>query len=158
MPAIPLNSTLEQTMIPSTEKVKAKLELLLDYCTRYYDRQFYTRTNMNKDVVSKFEHLLKGYYRSEKPLFNGIPTVKYCGTELNMSSNYLSDLLKKETGKNAHEHIHDFLIDKAKTNLLGSEEPISQIAYDLGFEYPQHFAKLFKSKTGMSPSQYRTVN
>ena len=142
----------------SQKLIISNIELLLDYCTRYYDRQFYTRTNLNKDIVSKFEHLLREYYQSDKPLFHGFPTVKYCGAEMNMSPNYLSDLLKKETGKNAHEHIHDFIIDKAKTNLLGSSESISQIAYDLGFEYPQHFAKLFKSKTGMSPSEYRTLN
>jgi AraC-like DNA-binding protein len=138
--------------------IVANIELLLDYCTRYYDRQFYTRENLNKDMVSKFEGLLKEYYDSGKALELGVPSVKYCGTELNMSSNYLSDLLKKETGRNAQEHIHYYVVDKAKTILLSSTETVSQIAYELGFEYPQHFSKVFKKKTGMSPAEYRGVN
>ncbi|MEZ4989259.1 MAG: helix-turn-helix domain-containing protein [Saprospiraceae bacterium] len=142
----------------SQKLIISNIELLLDYCTRYYDRQFYTRTNLNKDLVSKFEHLLTSYYQSDKPIHQGIPSVKYCGEALNMSPNYLSDLLKKETGRNAQEHIHAYLIDKAKTKLLGSVEPVSSIAYDLGFEYPQHFSKIFKAKTGMSPSEYRNLN
>lgn len=139
----------------SQKLMVANIELLLDYCLRYYDRQFYTRTNLNKDFVTKFEQLLKNYFNSDQPLELGVPTVKYCGQALNMSPYYLSDLLKKETGKNAQEHIHYYLIEKAKMNLLGSTHSISQIAYGLGFEYPQHFSKIFKRKTGMSPSQYR---
>ena len=134
------------------------IELLLDYCTRFYDRQFYTRTNLNSDIVSKFEKLLKKYYQSEKVHELGIPSVTYCAKELNLSGNYLSDLLKKETGKTAQEHIHLFIIDKAKNNLLNSTKSISIIGYDLGFEYPQHFSNLFKSKTGFSPSEYRNLN
>lgn len=142
----------------SQKLIIANIELLLDYCTRYYDRQFYTRENLNKDIVSRFEQLIKSYYESEKQLVNGIPLVSYCGAELNMSSNYLSDLLKKETGRNAQEHIHFYVVDRAKTQLLGSEESISQIAYNLGFEYPQHFSKLFKKNVGMSPGEYRSLN
>ena len=142
----------------SQKLIVSNIELIMDYCTRYYDRQFYTRTNMNKDIVSRFIDLLKSYYSSEKPLEAGLPTVKYCGDELNMSPNYLSDLLKKETGRNAQDHIHLYLVDKAKTQLLNSSEPVSQIAYGLGFEYPQHFSKLFKKKTGMSPLKYRSLN
>ncbi len=142
----------------SQHLIIANLELLLDYCLRFYDRQFYTRTNLNTDVVSKFERLLKEYYHTDKVLELGIPTVNFCARELNLSSNYLSDLLKKETGKSAQEHIHLFLIDKAKTKLLNSKDSISEIGYQLGFEYPQHFSNLFKSKTGQSPREYRTVN
>ncbi len=138
--------------------IVSNIKLLLDYCTRYYDRQFYTRTNLNKDFVTRFEGLLKTYYDSEKPLEQGVPTVKYCGSELNMSPHYLSDLLRKETGRSAQEHIYYFLIDKAKTCLLSSKEPISQVAYSLGFDYPNHFSKLFKKKTGLSPAQYRKEN
>jgi AraC-like DNA-binding protein len=141
----------------SQELMVSNIKLLLDYCTRYYDRQFYTRTNLNKDLVTKFESLLKAYYQLEKQIDLGVPTVKYCGEELNMSSHYLSDLLKKETGRSAQEHIYNFLIDKAKTRLLASNEPVSQIAYDLGFNYPNHFSKLFKSKTQMTPAAYRKV-
>ncbi len=142
----------------SQKLIISNIEILLDYCTRYYDRQFYTRSNLNKDIVTRFEQLLKSYYSSGKPLDTGLPSVSYCGEELNLSSNYLSDLLKKETGRNAQEHIHFFVVDKAKTQLLNSVESISQIAYGLGFEYPQHFSKVFKKKVGMSPAEYRNVN
>lgn len=136
----------------------SNIELLLDYCTRFYDRQFYTRTNLNTDVVSKFERALKAYYKKDKVSESGIPSVRLLAEELNFSSNYLSDLLKKETGKTAQEHIHLFLIDKAKNILLNSTQSISEIGYDLGFEYPQHFSNLFKQKTGMSPSEFRKWN
>jgi len=142
----------------SQKLIVSNIELMLDYCTRFYDRQFYTRENLNKDLVTKFEKLLRNYYESGKALETGVPSVKYCGLELNMSSNYLSDLLKKETGRNALEHIHHFIVDKAKTQLLNSTQSVSQIAYQLGFEYPQHFSKVFKRKTGVSPAEYRTVN
>jgi len=142
----------------SQKLIITNIELLLDYCLRYYDRQFYTRTNINKDTVSKFEKLLKSYYNSDKQFKQGIPSVKYCGKALNLSPNYLSDLLKKETGRNAQEHIHFYVIERAKNNLLNSSNSVSQIAFDLGFEYPQHFSKIFKSKTGMSPTEYRNLN
>ncbi len=142
----------------SQKLIISNIELLLNYCTRYYDRQFYTRTNLNKDVLAKFENLLKSYYTNENQLDIGIPSVGYCGKELNMSPKYLSDLLKKETGKNAKTHIDDFLINKAKNRLLRSTESVSEIAYGLGFEYSQHFSKIFKIKTGMSPSEYRSLN
>ena len=142
----------------SQKLIISNIEWLLDYCTRYYDRQFFTRTNLNKDLLAKFEDLLKGYFKNDQQLSLGIPTVRYCGKELNMSPKYLSDLLKKETGKNAKTHIDDFLINKAKNILLRSTESVSAIAYDLGFEYSQHFSKMFKAKTGMSPSDYRNLN
>lgn len=142
----------------SQKLIISNIELLLNYCTRYYDRQFYTRTNLNKDILVKFENLLTNYYSNENQLLTGIPTVGYCGKALNMSSKYLSDLLKKETGKNAKTHIDDFLINKAKNRLLRSTESVSEIAFDLGFEYSQHFSKIFKAKTGMSPSEYRNFN
>ncbi|MBD0403274.1 AraC family transcriptional regulator [Flammeovirga sp. EKP202] len=139
----------------SQELIVSNIKLLLDYCTRYYDRQFYTRSNLNKDFVAQFESCLQSYYDHEKQLELGVPSVKYFGEELNMSSHYLSDLLKKETGSSAQEHIYNFLMDLAKTKLLSSTEAVGQIAYGLGFEYPNHFSKLFKSKTGMSPVAFR---
>ncbi|HAA16485.1 MAG TPA: AraC family transcriptional regulator [Cytophagales bacterium] len=142
----------------SQELIVSNLKLLLDYCTRYYDRQFYTRTNLNKDFVTQFESLLKEYYASDKPLELGVPTVKYCGETMHMSSHYLSDLLRKETGRGAQDHIYFFLIERAKTQLLNTQESVSQVAYSLGFEYPNHFSKLFKKKTGMSPGEYRNLN
>ncbi|MFK7784682.1 MAG: helix-turn-helix domain-containing protein [Crocinitomicaceae bacterium] len=142
----------------SQNLIVSNIELLLDYCSRFYDRQFYTRANLNSDVVSKFERLLKEYYTSEKLSEMGIPTVGYCAKELNLSSNYLSDMLKKETERSAQEHIHSFIIDKAKNSLLSTTESISGIGYGLGFEHPQHFSNLFKAKTGMSPRAYRQLN
>jgi AraC-like DNA-binding protein len=142
----------------SQELIIANIEMILKYCNRYYDRQFYTRTNLNKDFVSKFESLLKNYYKEGKALDSGVPTVKYCGLELNMSPHYLSDMLRKETGRSAQEHIYTYLIELAKTRLLNSTEAISQIAYDLGFQYPQHFSKLFKKKTGITPNSFRKLN
>ncbi len=142
----------------SQELIVSNIKLILDYCTRYYDRQFYTRTNQNKDFVTKFESLLRDYFKSSRPLEEGVPSVKFFGDEMHMSPHYLSDLLKKETGRSAQDHIYRFLIDKAKTQLLNSEESISQVAYSLGFEYPNHFSKLFKSKTGMTPAEYRSVS
>ena len=139
----------------SQELIVTNIKLFLDYCTRYFDRQFYTRTNLNKDIVSEFEKLIKGYYDSGKALEIGVPTVRFLGKEMGMSPYYLSDLLKKETGRNTIEHIHFYIIDKAKNKLLSTNQSVSEIAYDLGFEYPQHFAKIFKNKTGVSPSKYR---
>ena len=130
----------------------------MDYCVRFYDRQFFTRTNLNSDIVSKFERLLKDYYQTDEMLELGVPTVNFCAKQLNLSPNYLSDLLKKETGRSAIDHIHQFIVDKAKTILLASQNTVSEIAYDLGFEYPQYFSKLFKSKTGLSPKEYRNFN
>lgn len=142
----------------SQNLIISNIELVLDYCLRFYDRQFITRTNLNSDAVSKFERLLKQYYQANKAVELGIPTVSYCAKELNLSSNYLSDMLKKETGKTAQEHIHLHIVDKAKNRLLNSSNSISEIGYDLGFEYPQHFSNLFKSKTGFSPKEYRSLN
>ncbi len=142
----------------SQKLIVSNIELMLNYCTRFYDRQFYLRENLNKDLISRFEKLLKDYYNSDEPVTNGLPTVRFCGEKLNMSPNYLSDMLKKETGRNALEHIHYHVIEKAKTQLLNTEEAISQIAYGLGFEHPPHFSKLFRKKTGMSPAEFRSLN
>ena len=142
----------------SQKLIISNIELLLDYSNRYYDRQFYVRTNLNQDRITEFEQLLKTYFSSGTSSELGIPTVKYCGEKLNMSPNYLSDLLKKETGKSAKEHIYSYIINKAKNKLLGSTNSVSEIAYDLGFEYPQHFSKLFKKQTGFSPVKYRSMN
>ncbi len=142
----------------SQEIIIANLESLLKYCLRYYDRQFYTRTNLNKDLVDRFNIFLEDYFSSDNLQNNGLPTVGKCGEALNMSGGYLSDLLRLETGRSAKDYIHDFIIERAKNLLLGTNHPVSQIAYELGFDYPQHFAKLFKTKTGMNPSDYRTMN
>lgn len=142
----------------SQQLIISNLELLLNYCMRFYDRQFYTRTNLHNDFVSDFELKLKSYFNSEQIIDQGLPTAKYFGTQLNMSSNYLSDLLKKETGKGIKEHIDGYIVRKAKNILLNSNQTVGEIAFKLGFEYPQSFTRLFKKKTGVSPNEYRSVN
>lgn len=142
----------------SQQLIISNLELLLNYCLRFYDRQFYTRTNLNKDFVSEFESCLKSYFKSDRVISEGIPNASYFGEKMGMSTNYLSDLLKKESGKSIKEHIDSHIVSKAKSILLNSNQSVSEIAYSLGFDYPQSFTRLFKKKTGVSPVQYRTVN
>lgn len=141
----------------SQSLIVSSLELFLGYCRRYYDRQFIVRSNLNKDLISRFEKELGVYYQEGKALEIGLPTVAYCAEALNMSANYLSDLLKKETGSSAQQHIQEFVINKAKNRLIASEDPLKSIAYDLGFEYSQHFSNMFKKRTGMTPSEYRRM-
>ncbi len=141
-----------RTLIIST------LELLLNYCNRYYDRQFITRTESSKDIIAEFEELLKSYFSSDDVQNKGFPSVKDFAEQLHLSPNYLSDLLKKETGKNGTEHIQYHIIELAKDKLLSSTVSVSEIAYDLGFEYPQYFSKIFKKNTGMTPAEYRNLN
>jgi AraC-like DNA-binding protein len=150
-----LNQTIDKH---SQELIIQNLESILKYSSRYYDRQFYTRSNLNKDLASEFEQYLEQYFSSSDLSCKGLPTVKQCGEALNMSGPYLSDLLKLETGSSAKDHIHAHLIEKAKNSLLGSTASISEIAFNLGFEYPQHFSKLFKGKVGFSPSEYRSMS
>jgi len=138
--------------------IVSNVELLLNYCNRFYDRQFYTRAKVNSDVVQHFETLLKDYFGQNNLIEAGLPPVSYFASKLNLSPNYLSDLLQKSTGKSTVEHIHLELVDRAKSLLLGTEESISEIAYELGFEHPSHFTKIFKAKTGKSPSEYRNLN
>jgi AraC-like DNA-binding protein len=139
----------------SHDLIISNIELLLNYCRRFYGRQFITRTNQNKDVIVWFEEFITEYFNSHKLRNNGIPTVKFCAGAMNLSPNYFSDLLKSETGKNTQEHIHYHLLEKAKTLLSGSGKSINEIAYELGFEYPQSFSKFFKKKIGVSPTLYR---
>lgn len=135
--------------------IVSNLELLLNYCRRFFGRQFITRENRNRDIVKRLEGFLQDYINSDSLKERGIPSVKYCAEQMCLSANYLSDLLKKETGKNTQEHIHYYLIERAKNSLLGSTASINEIAYELGFDYPQYFSKLFKTKTGFSPADYR---
>lgn len=139
----------------SEELMVSNIEVLLNYAKRFYGRQFITRASANKDLVSRFETVLTDYFESKSLGDSGLPTVKHLAQEMGYSTNYLSDLLKKETGKNTQDHIHFYLIEKAKSLLLATEEPVTQIAYALGYEYPGHFSKFFKKKTGMSPTEYR---
>ncbi|MBN9379126.1 MAG: AraC family transcriptional regulator [Chitinophagaceae bacterium] len=138
--------------------ILTNLELLLSYCSRFYDRQFLTRVKAGNDIVEKFEKLLNDYFSRDSLIESGVPDVKYFASRLNLSANYLSDLLSKYTGKPTQEHIHLKLVDKAKSLLWSTENSISEIAYDLGFEHPSHFTKLFKNKTGHSPKEFRNMN
>ena len=119
---------------------------------------FITRENANKDVLIKFENLLNSYFESDKPQTIGFPSVKYCAEGLHLSANYLGDLIKKETGKSAQEHIQLKLIDMAKEKLFDRTKSISDIAYELGFKYQQHFSRMFKKETGYTPNEYRILN
>lgn len=134
------------------------IELFLNYCKRFYERQFVTRSNVNKDVLTRFEKILEEYFSSEMPMELGLPSVRFCAERLFLSPNYLGDLLKKETGKSAQEHIQLKLIDIAKEKIYDSTKSISDVAYELGFKYPQHFTRMFKKEVGVSPVEYRSMN
>lgn len=135
--------------------VAANIDLLLNYCTRFYDRQFMTRDPANKGILEKFETLLNAHFQADH---DGLPTVAYCAQALHLSPKYFGDLIKKETGKTAQEYIQLKLIDLAKEKIFDINKSISQIAYELGFRYPQHFTRLFKQHTGYTPQGYRALN
>ena len=138
--------------------IVSTIELLLNYCLRFYGRQLITRSQTNRLIITQIENILTEYFSENKINKQKLPTVKYLADKVNLSSSYLSDLLKKETGKNTQEHIHFYIIEEAKTYLINTEKNINEIAYRLGFEYPQYFNKLFKQKTGKTPLEYRNLN
>jgi AraC family transcriptional regulator, transcriptional activator of pobA len=138
--------------------IVSNIELFLNYCVRFYDRQFVTREHAHKDLLSGFESLLNDYFNCEKPQTLGLPSVGYCAGKLNLSAKYFGDLIKKETGKSAQEFIQLKLIDIAKEKIFDTSKSVSEIAYELGFKYPQHFTRLFKQKVGQSPNEYRLLN
>lgn len=142
----------------SQKVLVSNIELLLNYSKRFYERQFNTRSASHIDVVSKVELLLKDYYKENQLIEKGQPTIHYLADHCYLSASYLSDLLTKETGRSAKDHINDFLVDKAKHLLLTSTDSISGIAYTLGFNYPHYFGRLFKQKTGKTPQEYRQLN
>jgi AraC-like DNA-binding protein len=141
----------------SHELIISNIELLLNYCKRFYGRQFITRSNSNKDLIVRFETFITQYFNSDKLIKIGIPSVKHCAQAMNLSPNYFSDLLKSETGRNAQDHIHYFLLEQAKNLLVGSDKRINEIAYELGFQHPQSFSKIFKKKLGISPIDFRNA-
>ncbi|NNL03625.1 MAG: helix-turn-helix transcriptional regulator, partial [Eudoraea sp.] len=150
---------LEQTIDRHSKKlIVANLELFLDYCVRFYDRQFITREVLNQGIVENFKTLLDNYFTSEKPQKQGTPSVSYFAEEQHLSPNYFGDLIKKETGKSAHEHIQAKLIEVAKEKIFDHNKSLSEIAYELGFKYPQHFTRHFKNKVGYTPNEYRSMN
>ena len=131
------------------------IELFLNYCIRFYDRQFITRNQVHTGILERFETLLNAYYQTNKPQLLGLPSVAYCAGELNLSANYFGDLIKKETGQTAQEYIQAKVIDVAKEKIFDLNKSVSQIADELGFRYPQHFNRLFKQRVGQSPNEYR---
>ncbi|MES1224095.1 MAG: helix-turn-helix transcriptional regulator [Bacteroidota bacterium] len=142
----------------SKKLIVSNIEMVLDYCVRFYDRQFITRDNVHKGILEKFESLLNDYYQTDKSQTIGLPSVAWCASELNLSANYFGDLVKKETGITAQEYIQSKVIDVAKEKIFDQSKSISQIANELGFKYPQHFTRLFKQRVGQSPNEYRSLN
>lgn len=150
---------LEQNIdMHSRKLILANIELFLDYSLRFYDRQFLTRETAHQNSLAKFDGLLNDYFLSDKPKTLGTPTVAYFANELHLSSNYFGDLVKKETGKSAQDYIQAKLIAVAKEKVFDLNKSVSEVAYDLGFKYPQHFSRLFKKKVGHSPQEFRSLN
>ena len=142
----------------SKKLITSNIELFLNYCNRFYDRQFITRENANRGALEKFEEVLNNYFISDKPNKIGLPTVAYCADELHLSANYFGDLIKKETGKSAQEYIQNKIIDLAKNQILDNTKTVNEIAYELGFKYPQHFSRLFKQRVGQTPNEFKNLN
>ena len=139
----------------SKKLIVANIELFLNYCVRFYDRQFLTRDHANTGTLEQFQHSLNEYFSSEKPIETGIPSVAYFASELHLSPNYFGDLIRKETGKTALEFIQAKLIDVAKEKIFDPRKTVSEVAYELGFKYPQHFTRFFKQQVGSTPNEYR---
>ena len=142
----------------SKKLIVSNIELFLNYCVRFYDRQFITRDKAHSGILERFESLLNEYFQTDKPQAAGLPSVAYCAGELNLSANYFGDLIKKETGKSAQEYIQSKIIDLAKEKIFDGTKSLNEIAYELGFKYPQHFSRLFKKRVGQTPNEYRLLN
>ena len=154
-----INQELERCIDRHSKKIVSKyIELLLDYCMRFYERQFITRNQANKDIVVKFEQLLDEYFQNQVAMTEGLPSVKYFADKACLSPNYFGDLIKKETGKTAQEYIQCRIIELAKERILEGVQTVSQVAYELGFQYPQHFSRLFKKHVGCTPNEYKQKN
>ena len=151
-----INFELQQQMDKHSKKlIASNIELFLDYCQRFYDRQFITRDTVHNGILAKFENILNNYFATENLQQKGLPTVAYFAEQLNLSSNYFGDLIKKETGLSAKDYLQNKMIDFAKKKLFEDNKTINEIAFELGFKYPQHFTRLFKSKVGISPKEYK---
>lgn len=135
--------------------IASAIELFLNYCLRFYDRQFITRKKVNRDLLTRFEELIDDYFTSGKAQIHGTPTVAWCASELCLSPNYFGDLIKKETGRSALDYIQQKMMDQAKTLLMQPDRPIGEIAYHLGYQYPQYFSRAFKKSVGCTPLAYR---
>jgi AraC-like DNA-binding protein len=154
-----IDNELKQLIDKHTKNlVISNIELFLNYCVRFYDRQFITRSNINQGILARFENLLNDYFKSDKAGKLGLPSVAYCAEQLFISPNYFGDMIKKETGKSPHEHIQLKLINTAKERIFDPMKNLSEIAYELGFKHPQHFSRMFKKSTGLTPNEYRNMN
>jgi AraC family transcriptional activator of pobA len=154
-----IDAELRQSIDKHSKKlIVSNIELFLNYCTRFYDRQFITRDNVHRGILERFENMLNEYFLSDKPQSIGLPSVAWCAAELHLSANYFGDLIKKETGKSPQEYIQAKVIDIAKEKIFDRTRSVSEIAYTLGFKYPQHFSRLFKQRVGYTPNEYRTLN
>ncbi len=142
----------------SKRLIVSNIELFLDYCVRFYDRQFLTREKVHTGILERFETLLNDYYHSDQPQTIGLPSVAYCADRLHLSSGYFGDLIKKETGKTAQEYIQSKVIEVAKEKIFDRSKSVNQISFELGFKYPQHFTRLFKQRVGHTPNDYRSLN
>jgi AraC family transcriptional regulator, transcriptional activator of pobA len=142
----------------SRRLIVQNIDLFLNYCIRFYDRQFITREKAHKGILERFENLLNEYFQSDKPHTIGMPSVAHCAEQLNLSAGYFGDLIKKETGRTAQDYIQAKVIDVAKERIFDRSKSVNQIAFDLGFKYPQHFTRLFKQRVGQSPNEYRNLN
>lgn len=142
----------------SRKLIISTIELFLNYCVRFYERQFITREYVHSGILEKFEKVLNDYLESEKPQIDGLPSVAFCADKLNLSANYFGDLIKKQTGKSAQEYIQLKMLDVAKEKLFDKNKTVSQVALELGFKYPAHFTRLFKQKIGQSPNEFRSLN
>lgn len=169
--ALHLSQQERQTMVDGLNKIETELRhaidkhsrrlicanigLLLDYCMRYYERQFETRREVSKDIIVRFEQLLDDYFIGDTPQKEGLPTVKYFADKVFLSPNYFGDMIRKQTGKTASVYIQDKVIELAKQALLSTDRTMTQIAYDLGYQYPQHLSRTFKKVVGLTPNEYR---
>ena len=142
----------------SKRLIVSNITLFLDYCLRFYDRQFITRENFHSGILGKFENLLNEYFETENPKTIGLPSVAYCADKLNLSAGYLGDLVKKQTGASAQAYIQLKVIEVAKEKVFDDNKSINEIAYELGFKYPQHFSRFFKLRVGQSPNEFRSLN
>lgn len=131
------------------------IEILVNYCQRFYERQFVTREPINSELLTKFESMLDDYFKHDNSR-RGLPSVAYCASELCLSANYFGDLIKKETGITAQNYIRQHIINATKEALADTEKSISEISYEIGFQYPQHMSRMFKQEVGLTPAQYRS--
>ena len=152
-----IREELEHPVDKHTKQIVASnIETMLNHCVRFYERQFVTREITNNNIIDRFHKILHEYLNSELPQTQGLPTVQYCADKVCLSPNYFGDLIKRETGRTASEHIQHAVMSKVKEQLTETDKTISEIAYDLGFNYPHHLSRTFKKIEGITPGEFRS--